>query len=65
MDQDLIDIKEVVAFIARKENGKVEINIAEIKQILEVTMEKLGEFNTEQILEFVNRYRRRGSRDKQ
>jgi NADPH-dependent 7-cyano-7-deazaguanine reductase QueF len=58
MDQDLINIKEVVTFIARKENRK-----GEIEQLLERAMEKLEEFNSEQILEFVNRYRRRGSYD--
>lgn len=58
MDQDLVNIEEIVTFVTRKENGKVEI-----EQILKAAMEKLGEFNSEQILEFVNRYSRRGSHD--
>lgn len=64
MNQDLINMNEIAVSVALKEKGKVEINIAEIKQILKITMEKLSEFNSEQILELVRRYSARGKHDR-
>lgn len=51
-----IDMNEFAVGVALEERGKVEINIAEIKQILRITMEKLGDFSESQILELISRY---------
>ena len=54
---DRINMNEFAVAVALEEEGEVEINIAEIKQILRITLEKLGGFEDEQILELVGRYR--------
>ena len=54
---DRINMNEFAVGVALEEDGEVEINIAEIKQILRITMEKLGDFSEAQILELVERYR--------
>ena len=54
---DRINMNEFAVSVALEEDGEVEINIAEIKQILRITMEKLGDFSEAQILELVERYR--------
>lgn len=51
-----INMNKFAINVALKEKGKVEINIAEIKQILKITMEKLGDFSETQILELISRY---------
>jgi predicted phosphoribosyltransferase len=50
-------MNEFAAIVALKEGGKEEANIAEIKQILRITMEELGKFEEQQILELVRRYK--------
>lgn len=50
-------MNEFAAKVALEEKGKVEANIAEIKQILRITMEELGKFEDNQILELIKRYR--------
>jgi hypothetical protein len=52
-----INMNEFAVKVALKEKGKVEANIAEIKQILKITMEELGEFEDDQILELIKRYK--------
>ena len=54
---DRINMNEFAVGVALEERGEVEINIAEIKQILRITLEKLGGFEDEQILELVGRYK--------
>jgi hypothetical protein len=54
---DRINMNEFAVTVALEEEGEVEINIAEIKQILRITLEKLGGFDDEQILELVERYK--------
>lgn len=53
---DRINMNEFAVSVALEEDGEVEINIAEIKQILRITMEKLGDFSEAQILELISRY---------
>lgn len=57
MGQDLINMNEFAVAVALEEGGRVEANIAEIKEILKITMEELGKFADEQILELIERYR--------
>lgn len=52
-----INMNEFATKVALEEKGKVEINIAEIKQILRITMEELGKFEDNQILELIKRYK--------
>lgn len=54
---DRINMNKFAVGVALEERGEVEINIAEIKQILRITMEKLGTFDDDQILELVERYK--------
>lgn len=54
---DRINMNEFAVGVALEEEGETEINIAEIKQILRIGLEKLGGFEDEQILELVKRYR--------
>ena len=51
-----IDMNKFAVGVALEEDGESEINIAEIKQILRITMEKLGNFSESQILELISRY---------
>ncbi|MCK4454451.1 hypothetical protein KAU51_03915 [Candidatus Parcubacteria bacterium] len=50
-------MNEFAVAVALEEGGRVEANIAEIKEILRITMEELGKFADEQILELIERYR--------
>ena len=54
---DRINMNEFAVAVALEEEGEVQINIAEIKQILRISLEKLGRFEDEQILELVKRYK--------
>lgn len=51
-----INMNDFAVNVALKEDGAVESNIAEIKQILKITMEELSKFEDEQILELIKRY---------
>ena len=55
-----IDMNKFAVGVALEEDGESEINIAEIKQILRITMEKLGNFSESQILELISRYSKWG-----
>lgn len=52
-----INMNEFATRVALEENGAVEANIAEIKEILRITMEELSKFSEEQIIELVGRYK--------
>ena len=54
---DRININEFAVGVALEERDETEINIAEIKQILRIGLEKLGGFEDEQILELIGRYK--------
>lgn len=54
---EYINMNEFATRVALEEKGKIEANIAEIKQILKITMGELGKFEDNQILELIKRYR--------
>lgn len=53
-----INMNDFAVNVALEEAGAEESNIAEIKQILKITMEILGGFENEQIFELIERYRK-------
>ena len=58
VDKRVINMNEMAVKVALKESGKVEVNIAQIKEVLKVFLLELAECSDEQVLELINRYRK-------
>jgi hypothetical protein len=58
VDKRFINMNEMANKVALKESGKVEVNIAQIKEVLKIFLLELAECSDEQVLELVKRYKR-------
>jgi len=52
-----INMNDMATTVAYKEQGRTEVNIAQIKQVLRIFLEELSTYEDEQILEVVKRYK--------
>ena len=55
---DKINMNHIAKQVALKESGKVEVNIAQVKEVLKIFLLELAECSDEQVLELINRYRK-------
>ena len=52
-----IDMNDFATDITKKEAGKVEISIAQVKEVLKLTFEKLATMTQEEVMDIVKRYK--------
>ena len=52
-----IDMNDFATEITKKEAGKEEISIAQVKEVLKLTFEKLATLSQEEVMEIVKRYK--------
>ncbi len=52
-----IDMNAMANRVAVGEGGRVEVNIAQIKEVLKVFLEELSKYEDEEILEVVKRHK--------
>jgi len=52
-----MNLNNLARVIASEEAGKIEISIAQIKEVLRITLEELGTYEDKEIIRTVNRYR--------
>lgn len=53
-----INLNDFAVEVANRESGSLQVDIAQIKEVLKITFELLSERSDEEILEVVNRYRK-------
>lgn len=52
-----VNMNDFAAEITRKEAGKTEISIAQVKEVLKLTFERLATMSQEEVMEIVKRYK--------
>jgi hypothetical protein len=52
-----INMNTMASWVAADEKGAKEVNIAQIKEVLKVFLNQLAQFDDEQVLELIKRYR--------
>jgi len=53
-----INMNDFASEITRKEAGKTEISVAQVKEVLKLTFEKLATMTQEEVMEIVKRYKK-------
>jgi len=53
-----INLNELAVTVAKKEGGKREVDITQIKQVMRIFLEELGQYSDEEILEVINSHRK-------
>jgi len=53
-----INMNDIARVVASKEGGSVEVNIAQIKEVMRIFLEELSVYEDDEILEVVKRYRK-------
>lgn len=53
-----INMNDMAWAVASHEAGSVEVNIAQIKEVLKIFLTELGDFSDKEILDLVERYRK-------
>jgi uncharacterized protein (DUF2267 family) len=53
-----VDMNDFATEITKKEAGKTEISIAQVKEVLKLTFEKLATMTQEEVMEIVKRYKK-------
>ena len=51
-------MNDIARVVASKEGGSVEVNIAQIKEVMRIFLEELSVYEDDEILEVVKRYRK-------
>ena len=54
----MVNLNDFAVEIAKKEGGKVNLSIAQIKEVMKLTFEKLAELTTEEVTEILDNYRK-------
>lgn len=53
-----MDLNKLAKDITLKEGKKVPISIAQVKEVLSITLEELGKYSNEEIIETIQSYRK-------
>lgn len=53
-----IDMSLMVSNIFMRKDNRTEANVSQIKEVLKIFLEEMAEYNDDEILEVINRYRK-------
>lgn len=59
MDLIHMDLNKFAKEITLSESGKVSLGIGQVKEVLRITLTKLGDYEDKEVIKTVNRYRKK------
>lgn len=51
-----INLNTLAIIVTQREGGKKSLSIAQVKEVMRITLEELGEYKVSQIMELLGRY---------
>ena len=52
-----MNLNNLARVIAKRESGKQQISIGQIKEVLKITLEELGKYDDAEVIKTINKYR--------